>query len=101
MDIQFVSSFSTTDSVLEKKEKQKSSQKLQAGGMKKMTCSLGDKQASPSEHEFWIFGHILLHQVVQQRFQDIREVLQFTVQRHRQQRGHIGPVSGGKRPLDL
>jgi len=57
--------------------------------------------ASPPEHQFGVLGHVLLHQVVEQRLQDVREVLQLAVQGHGQQGRHVGPVPRGEGPLDL
>lgn len=57
--------------------------------------------SSPPEHQFGVLGHVLFHKIVKQRLQDVCEVLQFTVQGHSQQRGHIGPVPRGECPLDL
>lgn len=57
--------------------------------------------SSPSQHEFGVLGHILLHQVIQQSFEDVCEILQLAMKSHGQQRGHVGPVSGGEGPLAL
>lgn len=56
---------------------------------------------SPPKHQLWVLGHILFHQVIKQRLQDVREVLQFTVQGHSQQRGHISSISRRKCALHL
>lgn len=53
--------------------------------------------SSPPEHEFGVFVlHMLIHQLQQQRPHDVRVILQFAVQRHRQQRGEITPRPGVK-----
>lgn len=50
---------------------------------------------SPPEHEFGVFAlHMFVHQLQQQRPHDVRVVLQFAVQRHRQQGGEITPSAG-------
>lgn len=56
---------------------------------------------SPPQHQLGVLGHILLHKVVQECFEDVSEVLQLPMQRHREQRCHIGPVSGRESALDL
>lgn len=63
--------------------------------------SLSWSKHSPPQHEFGVLGHILLHQVVKQSLEDVCEVLQFTVKGYSQQRGYVGPVPGGERPLRL
>jgi len=69
--------------------------------MKNTTATTPWDASSPPQHQFGVFGHVLFHQIIEQRLQDVREVLQFTVQGYSQQRGHVGPVPGGKSPLDL
>ena len=46
----------------------------------------------PAQHEFGVFGNVLLHQVLQQTLHDLREVLQLIMQSHGQQTGHVSPV---------
>lgn len=55
----------------------------------------------PSQHQFGVFGHILLHQVVEESFKDVGEILQLAVQGHCQQGGHVGSVPGRESPLAL
>lgn len=62
---------------------------------------MSPKAASPSQHQLGVLGHVLFHQIVQQRLQDVCEVLQLAVQGHSEQRCHVGPVSGGKGALGL
>lgn len=51
--------------------------------------------SSPPEHEFGVFVlHVFVHQLQQQRPHDVRIILQFAVQRHRQQGGEVTPSSG-------
>lgn len=40
---------------------------------------------SPPQHQLGVLGHILLHEVIQECFEDVSEVLQLPVQRHREQ----------------
>lgn len=56
---------------------------------------------SPPQHQLGVLGHILLHKVVQESFEDVSEVLQLPMQRHCEQRCHIGPVSRRESALDL
>lgn len=55
----------------------------------------------PPKHEFWILGHILLHQVIEQGLEDVGEVLQLTMEGDGEQGGHVGPVSWREGPLAL
>lgn len=51
--------------------------------------------SSPPQHQFGVFAlHVFVHHLQQQRPHDVRVILQFSVQRHRQQRGEITPSSG-------
>lgn len=56
---------------------------------------------SPPQHQLRVLGHILLHKVIQECFENVSEVLQLPMQRHREQRCHIGPVSRRESALDL
>lgn len=55
----------------------------------------------PPQHQFGVLGHVLLHQVVEESFEDVRKILQFAMQRDRQQGGNVGSVSGRESPLAL
>lgn len=55
----------------------------------------------PSEHQFGVLGHVLLHQVIEESFEDVREIFKFAMKCHRKQGGHIGSVSGREGPLAL
>lgn len=59
------------------------------------------RRLSPPQHQLRVLGHILFHQVVEQRLEDVGEVLQFAMQGHCEQRGHVGPVPGGEGALNL
>lgn len=52
------------------------------------------KRFLPSQHQFGVLGDVLLHQVVQESLEDVCEVFQLAVQRHRQEGGHVSPVPG-------
>lgn len=46
----------------------------------------------PPEHQFGVLAlHVLVHQLQQKRSHDVRVILQFAVQRHRQEGGEITP----------
>lgn len=47
----------------------------------------------PAQHELGVLVHVLMHQVAQQRFHDVGEVLQLVVQCHGEQRGHVAAVA--------
>lgn len=47
---------------------------------------------SPSQHEFGVLGHVLLHEVLQQTLHDFSEILQFVVKSHGQETGHVSSV---------
>lgn len=55
----------------------------------------------PTQHEFGVFGNVLLHQVLQQALHDLGEVLQFVVEGHGEQAGHVATVSLGETLLGL
>lgn len=55
----------------------------------------------PPQHQFGVLSNILLHQVIEEGLKDVSEIFQLAVQRHRQQRCHIGSVSGGEGTLAL
>lgn len=84
MDIQFVRSFSTTDSVL-----RPAGVKKQQLAHRRSTWRSGQDESwptetwsSPPEHQLGILGHVLLYQVIEQRLEDVSEVLQLAVQGH-------------------
>lgn len=55
----------------------------------------------PAQHQLRVPGHVLGHQVAEQRAEDVGEVLQLPVQRHREQRRHVGAVPRGEGALAL
>lgn len=96
MDIQLVNIFSTTVSVLKDPHQeisagQKDPERRQVEGQTDLclVCSF----YVPAQHEFGVFGHILLHEVLQQTLHDLGEVLQFIVQRHGEQTSNVATVS--------
>lgn len=40
---------------------------------------------SPPQHQLWVLGHVLLHKVIQECFEDVSEVFQLPMQRHSKQ----------------
>lgn len=47
----------------------------------------------PAQHKFGVLGNVLLNQVLQQTLHDLSEILQFVMESHGEQTGHITPVS--------
>lgn len=52
--------------------------------------------AVPAQHQFGIFGNILLHQISQQGLHDIGEVLQLIVERHSEKWRHVAAIPLGE-----
>lgn len=52
--------------------------------------------AVPAQHEFGIFGNILLHQIPQQGLHDVGEVLQLVVECHGEQWRYVAAVPLGE-----
>jgi len=51
--------------------------------------------SSPPEHQFGVFVlHVFIHQLQQQCPHDVHVILQFAMQRHRQEGGEITPSPG-------
>lgn len=50
----------------------------------------------PAQHQFGIFGDILLHQISQQGLHDVREVLQLIVECHSEKWRHVATVPLGE-----
>lgn len=46
----------------------------------------------PAQHQFGIFGNILLHQIPQQGLHDVGEVLQLVMECHSEQWRHVAAV---------
>lgn len=97
MDIQLVSSFSTTVSVLQWRRKQTAVTQKTYLRRRHLLCF----PFLPSEHQFGVLGHVLLHQVIEESFEDVREIFKFSMKRHGEQGGHIGSVSRREGPLAL
>lgn len=93
MDIQLQSILSTTVSDLHTQTEGDVRCVRQLESQNKAT----DSPSSPPEHQFGVFVlHVFVHQLQQQRPHDVRVILQFAVQRHRQQRGEVTPRPGVK-----
>lgn len=73
MDIQLVSSFSTTVSVLQRKKTQQLSHRKTFLKHRKHTHTL-ILLFLPAQHQFGVFGHVLLHQVIQESFEYVGEI---------------------------
>lgn len=116
MDIQLVSSFSTTDSVLKQDiifdmnvsaidknthPQQTLEDLARSLSLPRLRRTSYRSSTSPSEHQSGVLGHVLHHQVIEQSLQDVSEVLQLPMQGHGEQGGHVGPVPRGEGPLHL
>lgn len=88
MDIQLVSIFSTTVSVLKDRGTFSPNRSKQELGPTR-----GPLLHLPAQHELWVLGNILLDQVLQESLHHLGEILQFVVQRHGEQTGHVTSVS--------
>ena len=55
----------------------------------------------PAQHQLGVLGHVLGHQVTEQGAQDVSEILQLSMQRHGEQRRHVGAVPGRESALAL
>lgn len=56
---------------------------------------------SPSQHQLWVLGHVLLYQVIQESLEDICEVLEFPMQGDCEKWCDISPVPWRKGALDF
>ena len=111
MDIQLVSSFSTTVSVLRQQQREGQSQQGATG-----LCSadyarpwlysralavLHPDSHIPAQHQLGVLGHILGHQITKQSTEDVSEVFELPVKCDSEQRCHIGTVPSGEGTLAL
>ena len=113
MDIQLVSSFSTTVSVLRQQQREGQGQQgatglcstdhqtQDPGSTSRAPAVLHPDSHIPAQHQLGVLGHILGHQVTKQSTEDVSEVFELPVKRNSEQRCNIGTVPSREGTLAL
>lgn len=111
MDIQLVSSFSTTVSVLRDRKGKpgsagtrglhstRSTPKPLALPLAPAVCH--PDSHLPAQHQLGVLGYILGYQVTEQCTKDVREIFKLPVKCNSEERCHVGPVPSREGTLTL